>query len=349
MPRREVEPLPGLGCQAEWQRGEVGLIGRGAVKARVWTPAIIKVQVAADRSASLGYAFVGPQIHLLVFDAAPQALDKHVVPPSSFTVHADRNAVAGQHTGEGRASELRTLVGIEDVRLAVTSQSILQRLDAERRLHGDRYAPRQHATAEPVEHNGQIDKAACHRDVGDVHRPHLVRSDNLHPTQQIWVDLVAGLRLRRPRTAIERLYPHPLHQRLYMTTADLAPLGSRRSARHPGTSKRLLQMQPVETPHDRKVGFRHRARQIVDAATADVQSFRLLGNGQVMRGLDHRFALSKPALPTAPSKKSFSSVSSPILACSDFTSTAGCPAPLPPPGPKTSAAPSSSCAFHDVI
>src|SRR5665648_909651 len=52
-------------------------------------------------------------------------------------------------------------------------------------------------------------------------------------------------------------------------------------------------------------------------------------------------ALSKPALPSAPSKKSFSSVSSPILACSDFTSMAGCAAPLPP-GPKTSAAPPSS-------
>src|SRR5213080_1579641 len=108
-------------------------------------------------------------------------------------------------------------------------------------------------------------------------------------------------------------------------------------------------MQPVETPHDRKVGFRHRTRQIVDAATADVQSFRLLGDSQVVRWLDHRFALSKPALPSAPSKKSFSSVSSPILACSDFTSTVGGSAPLPPPGPKTSAAPPSSCAFHDVI
>src|ERR1700731_5305645 len=42
-------------------------------------------------------------------------------------------------------------------------------------------------------------------------------------------------------------------------------------------------MQTVETPHDRKVGFRHRARQIVDAATADVQSFRLLADCQIMR------------------------------------------------------------------
>src|SRR6202035_3143034 len=118
---------------------------------------------------------------------------------------------------------------------------------------------------------------------------------------------------------------------------------SQQASQHPRAGKGELQMQTVETPHDRKVGFRHRAWQIVDAATADVQSFRLLGDGQVVRGLDHRFALSKPALPSAPS------VSSPILACRYSTSTAGCPAPLPPPGPKTSAAPSSSCAFHDVI
>src|SRR2546423_3325657 len=41
------------------------------------------------------------------------------------------------------------------------------------------------------------------------------------------------------------------------------------------------------------------------------------------------------------------SVSSPILACSDFTSMAGSAVALPPPGPNTSAAPPSSCAFHD--
>src|ERR1700720_45840 len=134
-----------------------------------------------------------------------------------------------------------------------------------------------------------------------------------------------------------------------MTTPDLAPLGSQQASQHPRAGKGKLQMQTVETPHDREVGFRHRPRQIVDAATADVQSFRLLADGQIVRGLDHRFAPSKPALPSAPSKKSFSSVSSPIFACSDFTSMAGCAAPLPPPGPNTSAAPSSSCAFHDVI
>src|ERR1700731_1641336 len=64
--------------------------------------------------------------------------------------------------------------------------------------------------------------------------------------------------------------------------------------------------------------------------------------------INHRFALSHPALVSAPSKNSFSSVSSPILACSDFTSTAGV-AGVPPPGPKISEALASSCDFHVVI
>ena len=111
-----------------------------------------------------------------------------------------------------------------------------------------------------------------------------------------------------------------------MPTADLAPLGSQQASQHPRAGEGELQMQPVETPHDRKVGLRHRPRQVVDAAAADAQNLRLLADRQIVLTVDHRFALSNPALVSAPSKKSFSSVSSPILACSDFTSTAGCAA-----------------------
>src|SRR6202022_4756622 len=84
------------------------------------------------------------------------------------------------------------------------------------------------------------------------------------------------------------------------------------------------------------------------AAAADLQNLCLLGDRQIVFTIDHRFALSHPALVSAPSKKSFSSVSSPILACSDFTSTAGV-AGVPPPGPKISEALASSCDFHVVI
>src|SRR6266446_5259626 len=102
-------------------------------------------------------------------------------------------------------------------------------------------------------------------------------------------------------------------------------------------AKGELQVQPIETPHDREIGFRHQPWQVVDAATADVQNLCLLGDRQIVCTVDHRLALSNPALLSAPSKKSFSSVSSPILACRVFTSTAGCAVTPLPPGSKTSA------------
>ena len=85
--------------------------GSNAVRGRC------KIQVAADRTARLADAVVGLQIHLLIFDAAPQPLDEDIVPPSPFAVHADRNVVADEHSGEDLTRELRTLVGVEDIRL----------------------------------------------------------------------------------------------------------------------------------------------------------------------------------------------------------------------------------------
>jgi hypothetical protein len=37
----------------------------------------------------------------------------------TFAIHADSDAVAGKRTGERRARELRTLVGVEDFRPAM--------------------------------------------------------------------------------------------------------------------------------------------------------------------------------------------------------------------------------------
>src|SRR5882757_5455140 len=108
-------------------------------------------------------------------------------------------------------------------------------------------------------------------------------------------------------------------------------------------------MQPIEMPHDLQVGRGYRPRQVVHAATADAQGHRLLADRKIVLAHDHRLALSKPALPSATSKKSFSSVSSPILAWSDFTSIGGGLAPVPAADPNTPAAPSWSCVFHCVI
>ena len=69
---------------------------------------------------------MGAQIDLLVVDAAPQPLDEHVVAPGVLAVHADGDAMTGEHAGERSARELRALVGIEKVRPLVASEGILQ-------------------------------------------------------------------------------------------------------------------------------------------------------------------------------------------------------------------------------
>src|SRR3984893_10988118 len=139
-----------------------------------------------------------------------------------------------------------------------------------------------------------------------------------------------------------------LTQRLHMPAADLAPFGSQQASQHPRAREGEFQMQLVETPHHCEVGRGHWTRQIINAAATDFQNFRLLRDRQIVLTVDHRFALSNPALVSAPSKKSFSSVSSPILAWSYFTSIAGM-AGVPPPDPKISEALPSSCDFQAVI
>src|SRR5713226_2103332 len=108
-------------------------------------------------------------------------------------------------------------------------------------------------------------------------------------------------------------------------------------------------MQLVDPPHHRQIGRRHRPDPVVEAASAQLQERRLPGQRKLVLTVDHRFALSMPALLSAPDKKSFSSASSPILACSVFKSTAGVASAPAAPEPNTAAAPSSNCAFQFVI
>ena len=65
---------------------------------------------------------------------------------------------------------------------------------AECRLHRDRHAPRQNPATEPVEHHSQIDKAARHEDVRDVHRQ--VRSRDRRLAQQIRIWPGSGVQQR---------------------------------------------------------------------------------------------------------------------------------------------------------
>jgi hypothetical protein len=62
---------------------------------------------------------VGVHLHLLLFDAFPESLHKHVIPSTAFSVHAHLNAVVGQEPRVLLAGESAPLIGIEDIGVAI--------------------------------------------------------------------------------------------------------------------------------------------------------------------------------------------------------------------------------------
>src|SRR5271170_6509745 len=108
------------------------------------------------------------------FSLRQKALDEDIVEKPALAVHADTHAAGLQLINEIPTRELHALIGVKDLRLAITICRVLQGFDAERRLHPNRQTPRQDTAAEPIHHRDQIHKALRQRDVSDVGTPHLV-------------------------------------------------------------------------------------------------------------------------------------------------------------------------------
>ena len=156
-------------------------------------------------------------------------------------------------------------------------------------------------------------------------------------------------RFRGVRAAVDRLDAHLLHQRGDVEPPGLQPFSPQKPLQHPASGKRVVEMKFVDPPHQGQIAVRYWTRRIIDAATTEPEKPRLAHDRQFVFAVDHFFPLSNPALPSAPAKKSFSSVSSPILACSVLTSTVGAAGSALASSPKTPVAPSRSWSFHCLI
>jgi hypothetical protein len=110
---------------------------------------------------------------------------------------------------------------------------------------------------------------------------------------------VPRLRLRGVGAAIQRLDAHLAHQRRDVQATDLAAFRPQKPLQHPAARERIVEMQLIDPPHYGQVGSAHNTRQVVDASPADAEFPRLPAHRQVMLTVDHRFALRRPALPSA--------------------------------------------------
>lgn len=80
---------------------------------------VVKAKISCQTLARVPHTLVVSQIDLLIFDTPPQPLHKHVVQGPPAAIHADANASFLEPLSKGQTRELCSLIGIEDLRLAM--------------------------------------------------------------------------------------------------------------------------------------------------------------------------------------------------------------------------------------
>jgi len=119
-----------------------------------------------------------------------------------------------------KAGELAALVGVEDLRPAVSGQRLAHRLDAEPGVHGVGEPPGKDVTGRLVHNRDQIQKAALDRNIGDVGAPNLVRLLDCQSLEMIGINPVHRVRRAGSRRLINGFQVHQAYQTANPVTAD---------------------------------------------------------------------------------------------------------------------------------
>ena len=215
------------------------------------------------------------QIDALVFQAAPQPLDEHVVHPTAPAVHRDAHRRRLQQPGELRRGELAALIGVEDLRPTEACQRFLCSFNAKLHVQCVRQPPGQHLPGRPVHHRNKVKKAPMHRDIRDIRAPHLVRPVDRQPSQQIRIHPVARMRHCRSGRLIDRRQAHQAHQPAHPLAPDQMTLAPQVPRHLPCAIPRHLQELTVDQPHQSQVQRRLAARLVIQTRAVHRQQLAL--------------------------------------------------------------------------
>ena len=171
---------------------------------------VVEPEIFAESRNQFLHREVVVEIDVFVLHAAPQTLDEHVVQRSAATVHADGDLRCEKWFREDVARELGSLVRVEDPGLPSAKRS-LEHARAEVCILGVRHSPGEHEAAKPIDDRDQVHETALHRDIRQVSAPDLIRLRNVHPIQQVGVNLVILRRNACSGRRINRLDAHLAH------------------------------------------------------------------------------------------------------------------------------------------
>src|ERR1700678_4406564 len=92
--------------------------GRLVIEGLMRTPVIVEMEVTLQCRPEVAATGEVAGIDQFVLQRAPEPFDENVVEASPASIHADADFPFAQRPREVRGSELRALIGVEDLRLA---------------------------------------------------------------------------------------------------------------------------------------------------------------------------------------------------------------------------------------
>ena len=97
---------------------------------------VVEVNPLVKPSPKLGSIVKCMQVKIVILDGPPEALDKDVVLNPATAIHTDLNAVGFQQPHESLTGKLRSLVGVKDLRFAISKEGFFQGLYAKFAFQG---------------------------------------------------------------------------------------------------------------------------------------------------------------------------------------------------------------------
>ena len=218
------------------------------------TLAVVTVNPAADSGSHLASCFERIEIDSFVLERPPKPLDHDIVHPAPFAIHRDLDVRLFQNSGERIAGKLAALIGVEDLGAPIVLKDLFQGSNAEIGILGIEPPPGENLAGCPVHDRQQIPKAAPHRDGGDVNIPDVIWIIDRQPPQQIRIDLVLRIRLRRILFLVDRRQPHQLHQSTDPLAADSVALTTQVPRYQPCSIVRRFKKLFVNQAHQFQIG-----------------------------------------------------------------------------------------------
>lgn len=223
---------------------------------------IVEPDVVAEPEPRFPWAPVVVQVHLFIFDGAPEPFREHIIPGSPTPIHTDRHPGCRQQFRVVTTGKLAPLIAIPALRRRRRS-CLLDRSGDERLLERLVQRPADDIARIPIHHHHQIQPSVTEADLRDINAPDMIGIACRHTAQTVRVDHMSRGGFTQPGSRSNARQPHLAHMSFNRFVINEQPFPPQLCGDTPDPIKRPLSIEFIDPVFDGEFVSRGRHRLIV--------------------------------------------------------------------------------------